>query len=372
MRIGFFVPRCTTDNSHGRSVIALAERFATSHDVTVYTGAGGLPTGTPASLRWLPVLDRPAVARLAMLWTASALVSTRERFDVTHVQGADALVGNVVTAQCCNAAMRGASGRRSAIRRLNMALGTMAERVRFGRRGTKAVIAVSEKVQREVVSHYGVDAARTTVIPLGVDVDAFHPGSRARGEARRDLGISRGEFVIAYVGGDYVLKGLLPLARAVRALPFPLRLFAVGVRPDRFLENVVGRDGLREKIVLVGRTPDVARYYRAADVFVLPTLYDTFSMATAEAMASGVPVIVSREAGIAEWLTDGVDAVLLRDPRDATELARAVARLQADERLRSRLAENGRRTAEGFAWEHVAERTLSVYRRVVAGAPAPV
>ena len=224
----------------------------------------------------------------------------------------------------------------------------------------------------QVVQHYAVDPARTTVIPLGVDVAAFHPRTRAHRDARRELGASASEFVIVYVGGDYLLKGLLPLARAVRALPFPARLFAVGVRPDRVLEGVLARDGLSEKVVLVGRTPDVTRYYGVADAFVLPTLYDTFSMATAEAMASGVPVVVSREAGISEWLTDDVDAVLLRDPRDATELAGAITRLEADRALRSRLAENGRRTAEGFAWEHVTERTLSVYRHVVASATAPV
>src|SRR5262245_23902475 len=106
MRISYIVPRCSPDNSHGRYVIELAKRLKSHHSITVYSGMFGDQVSTDIERRYLPVPNRPAVVRLAALWMTSFASVSRAHEDIVHVQGADAPVANVVTAQCCTAAMR--------------------------------------------------------------------------------------------------------------------------------------------------------------------------------------------------------------------------------------------------------------------------
>jgi hypothetical protein len=129
MQISYLVPRCTPDNSHGRYVIELSKRLGSEHSVTVFAGAFWAPLRSVVKCRVMPVVNRPAVARLATLWATSFLVAKRRRPEIVHIQGADAPVGNVVTAHCCNAAMQiAAQGKGRLSRRLNYALGSCVER----------------------------------------------------------------------------------------------------------------------------------------------------------------------------------------------------------------------------------------------------
>ena len=367
MKIGFFVPRCEPDNSHGRYVIALAEAMAAAHDVTVCAGAI-TPSLRPGIRRQRTVVpNRPSIVRLVVGWAAAALAMRGGRFDVVHVQGADAPIGHVVTAHCCNAAMRAAvaGDGQGLSRRLNYALGLAVERYSFTR-PSRRVIAVSRKVEREIVAHYGVAAGRVEVIPHGVDAEQFEPGRRRalREASRKRLGLGPGEMAVLFVGADYRLKGLLPLVQASRRLRPAPRILAVGVAPDRRLTAWLAREGAGATVTLVGPTRDMAGMYAAADVFALPTAYDTFSLVTLEAMACGLPVLVSNHAGASELLAHEHDALVLDDPRDVDELAAHLERLVGDAGLRERLGRAARATAEHHSWARVAERTLDVYRGV--------
>src|SRR5688572_8065440 len=157
MQISFFVPRCTPDNSHGRYVIELAKRLGSEHPVAVYAGAFWPPLRALVRCQWLPVPNRPAVARLAALWTASGLVAGREAADIVHIQGADGPVGNVVTAHCCNSTMQAAAGRVGLLRRLNYTIGARAEKHSMCKASTRRIIAVSHKVKGEIARRYDVD-----------------------------------------------------------------------------------------------------------------------------------------------------------------------------------------------------------------------
>jgi len=367
MRIGFFVPRCTPDNSHGRYIIELAKRLALNHQVAVYAGEFWPQLRSVVECHTVPVSNRPAVLRIAGLWAVSMAVP-KSRFDIIHIQGADAPVGNVVTAHCCNAAMQiSAVGRESLTRKLNYALGSRAERYCFAKPSTRMVIAVSEKVKVEIQSYYDVDPERIVIIPQGVDADTFTPAARIRSHSavRERLGFGTDDFVVTFVGGDYRLKGLVTLLKAVSRARREPRVIAVGVTQDAALDALIVQGGLKERVKFIGWTSDPSPFYAAADCFVLPTRYDTFSLATLEAMASGLPVIVSSAAGVSEHLTDGLDAIVLQDPGDVESLVRQLDLLTSNEALRNTLGDRARQTAERFSWEKVAERTLEVYRQVV-------
>jgi UDP-glucose:(heptosyl)LPS alpha-1,3-glucosyltransferase len=369
MRISFFVPRCTPDNSHGRYVIELAKRMCGQHSVSVYAGGFWPPIRSVVRCRFLPVPIRPAVARLAALWAASLFATKRRPADIVHVQGADAPVGNVVTAHFCNSIILSGIFRSGELhRRFNYALGAAAERYCMSRSSTLRIIAVSGKVKGEIEREYGIDPRKVVVIHHGVDAEAFHPGHRARWRAsvRDRLGVERDQFVVLFVGGDYRRKGLQPLLEAARRVSTAVKVLAVGVKPDAALTQFIRQNGLSSVVTFLGHTTDAASVYAAADCFALATRYDTFSLATLEAMASGLPVIVSRAAGVSEILTPGCDSLVLEDPDDVQVLAEHLGRMARDEKLRTSLGVEARKTAERHSWDGVAERTLAVYREVLA------
>ncbi len=368
MRISFLVPKCTPDNSHGRYVIELAQRFSQAHSVTVYSGAFWHPLRSRVRCRFVLVPSRPAIARLATLWATSLALAPRRAADIVHIQGADAPVGNVATAHCCNAAMRAAAPvQMSRIRRWNYAVGAAAERYCFSK--PSRVIAVSWQVKADLEHHYGVTPERIVVIPNGVDAETFHPRNcaRHRETVRQQLGVSVDDFVVAFVGRDYRLKGLPVLLEAVRRAGVGITIIAVGVQSRTIPEEIRGSEGPAGRVLCVGPASDIVPYYAAADCFALPTRYDTFSLATLEAMASGLPVVVSRAAGVAERLSDGQDALLMENPSDAQGLARHLTALASDRELRRRLGEHARHTAERMSWEDVSRRTVAVYADVVGG-----
>lgn len=369
MRISFFVPRCTPDNSHGRYVIELAKCLGREHSITVNAGAFWPPLRSVAHWNFLPTPKRPTIARLAALWATSAVAVRRQVADIVHVQGGDAPVANVVTAQFCNAVMPGvADSDQGLYRRFNYAIGAAAEKYSMSKPSTLRIIAISRQVKGDIEREYGVDPRRIVVIPHGVDGVTFHPSQRVhlRIPVRERLGLGRHDFAVLFVGGDFRRKGLVPLLAALRRVPGAVKVIAVGVQPDAALAQLVRHNGLGSLVKFLDNTTDMTSLYAAADCFALPTRYDTFSMATLEAMGSGLPVIVSRAAGVSELLTHNRDCLILEDPNDVEVLAQHLRRLVQDEVLRSGLGVEARKTAERHSWDDVATRTVAVYRETLA------
>ncbi len=382
MKIAYVVPRCLPSNSHGGYVLELARVLGQDHDVRIFSSAFPADRTIPATLTRIPLPDRPAVARLAAWWAVSRFLVAGGRFDVIHTQGGDAPVGTVVSAPCCNRAIRlaleaaGEAGRSYARRRpawltgVTARLAETADRTCLSRAGVRRVIVPARHVERDLDALYGVPPAKMTLVPYGVDLDAFSPAvARARrAVVRQAFGFRPADVVAVYVGGAYRLKGLLPLLEALRRVPDPaFRLMAVGVRENAELAGERAR-GLEGRVTFAGRVPDIADAYAAGDLFVHPTLYDGFSLATLEAMASGLPVVVSRRAGVADLLADGREGVLLEQPTDPDEIARALERLRGDAPGRAELGGRARATAELNSSETMARRTLAVYQSVDGGA----
>lgn len=368
MRISYFVPRCTPENSHGRYVIELAKQLHGEYPVTVYAGAFWPPLRSMVRWRFLPVPNRPTVARLAALWATSIATARHGPADIVHVQGADAPVGNVVTAQFCNAVVRAADRDEPALhRRFNYALGAAAERYCMSKRSTRRIIAISRQVKEDIEREYGVDPQKVVIIPHGVDEGSFHPSQRAawRAPVRARLGLGAEEFAVIFVGGDYRRKGFKPLLEAIRRVPAALKVIAVGLELNAELNRLVQQNGLNGRVMFMGSISDVAPLYAAADCFVLPTRYDTFSMATLEAMACGLPVIVSRAAGVTELLTPDRDCFVLEDPDNVDALAQRLLQLVQNPGLQASIGEAARKTAERYSWREIARRTLAVYHEIL-------
>ncbi len=298
----------------------------------------------------------------------------RGQYDVTHSYG-NVIGCDVITAQSCHR-----SGMEIRRRLKEKALGGrvnfgVADRIRlmiehenYGKRQYKKVIACSNLVKRELVEHYAVPESDITVIPNGVDIDEFHPRNRNvfREEVRRSSNIGDNELVLLFVGHEFVRKGLGTVIRSIALLKDRmLKLLVCGADHADPFRHLAQSLGVERQVYFLGAQPEVEKYYAASDVFVFPTLHEAFGLVVIEAMASGLPIVVSGTAGAAEdIIEDGKTSLLLSNPQNPEELAAKIQILREDESLRKALGSAARKRVESYTWEASAERVLEVYEQI--------
>lgn len=235
------------------------------------------------------------------------------------------------------------------------------ESARFSVRPRRSIVLTSEALRQQAVAVYPRAAPMMRVITPGVNLPGDAP---SRGEARRILGLPRSGPMVLFVANDYARKGLDTLLAAMGLLPEGATLVVVG-NPQgipAYAERARAL-GLGERAHFLGAMKDVGPAYRAATVLAHPTLDDTFAMVVLEAMAHGLPVVVSGPAhcGISSLLEDGTNALLLDDPRNHRQLAAHLGRLLSDSERAERLSREGRRFAQAHTWEEAARRYEALY-----------
>jgi glycosyltransferase involved in cell wall biosynthesis len=231
-----------------------------------------------------------------------------------------------------------------------------------------ALCAISRKTAHDLARFYGRNGD-VAVVYYGVDAEQFSPSVRARQrpQARRGLGLPDGAYCLLLIGNDWRKKGLLCLLDAVRQVENTRLWVLVVGRDDRTPFEAQARAcGLAARVRFLPLRPDVEFYYAAADAYVGPSLEDAFALPPAEAMACGLPVIVSSQAGVSEIVTDGVDALVLKDPKNAAELRALIEQLVDDPDLCRRLGEQGAVTARSYTWDRNAAELHSILEEVIA------
>lgn len=237
-------------------------------------------------------------------------------------------------------------------RRAYYRLLSVLERRVFSNRRT-LLAAVSRRTAEEVAQRFRLTEVPCVIYP-GVDATQFHPTrwQALRPAARRELQLAQGEFAVMLIGNDWRNKGLPVLLEAVGRLGEEhVRVLAVGTDDPELCRAVIARHRLEGRVRFLPPRPDVEFYYAAADAYAGPSLEDAFALPPAEAMACGLPVIVSRQAGVSEIITHGEDGLILQDPRDAEELAGLLRRLLADPEFARRLGERAAQRAAQLSWE---------------------
>jgi len=238
-------------------------------------------------------------------------------------------------------------------------------------RRTTSLIAVSEWTKRELIDRLSVDAERVAVTYLGVDLAMYRPQQVPPAFMTR-YGLRDDQRYVIYVGSDEPRKNLSNVWRALSAVRgrFPgVVLLKVGrgydpaARDD--LRRLAAQLGMREAIRYFDDVPenDLPLFYAASELLVMPSLYEGFGLPALEAMASGLPVVVSDRAALPELV--GRESGILVDPSDAAGLARAIIKLLDDRALAMRLGEQGRARARRFTWEAMVSKTIDVYRRAI-------
>jgi len=229
------------------------------------------------------------------------------------------------------------------------------------------LVLIAFKTDRELVRHYG-RRKPNPVIYLGLDHGTFNPQRRAslRDKARSDLGYSSERFVLLLIGNHWANKGLPVLLEALAILNEPsIDLLVVGrENADEYRVSIDSKH-LSGRVQFRPARPDVELYYAAADAYAGPSLEDTFALPPAEAMACGLPVIVSAANGTCEIITHESDGLILQDPTDAAGLAAMVHRLYEDRGFCERLGQNAHKTALQYTWERNACELSAIFGQVL-------
>jgi glycosyltransferase involved in cell wall biosynthesis len=364
-----------------RACTELIRYGSSEFDFTILSGT--LSDQLRRSVTWsrIPLIEHPFPLKFLLFYVAAAFRIRGYQADLVHTVGA--IVPNRVdlaSVHYCHVGFHRQTGRLAAhetvlLRRINAGLSRLlaiaAERWSYRTSRTSRLAAVSPGVAAELAQHFGNIPVHLT--PNGVDTERFNPSWPDRPRFRELAGGKDGDIVAVFVGGEWSRKGLAiairGLALAQRQVDRWLRLWVVGPGDAKRFAKIAQACGVGDQVTFFGRRTDVERFYQSADVFVLPTLYETFSLAAYEAAACGLPLVATRVSGIEELVGENEAGVLVERTPDA--VGEALGRLAVDAKARVQMGRAGRLKAKSFTWQRSADAVLDVYRLLLAEKRVP-
>lgn len=241
-----------------------------------------------------------------------------------------------------------------------------AQSVRSGRSGSgRRVVAVSPSVEAQLYQAYPA-LKKVEMIPPGANTVPID--QCVRGQMREKFCWGERDVVCLLVARNPMRKGLASTLEAFIRLPHHFKLLVVGADAEARAYLSARHPELVERVSLVDPVAEVSPYFLSADIYVHPTLRDSFGMAPLEAMAHGIPVVLSAKqyCGFADFLQHQYDAWILDDPKDVQSLAQAILALAPGERLRDEIVRQSQRVVERFSWDAVAKNYEHLYHTVRA------
>jgi UDP-glucose:(heptosyl)LPS alpha-1,3-glucosyltransferase len=228
----------------------------------------------------------------------------------------------------------------------------------FAGRGAGRVIANSRMVKEEIVRFYDYPADKIDIVHNGVPVAAFRSSEELRARSRASYGLDRNDVAILFVGSGWKRKGLRFAIKAVEACGNPKMHLLVAGRGNQYQFK-------SSRMTFLGEVNALPALYAAADIFLLPTIYDPFSNACLEALASGIPVITTRANGFSEIIEDKVHGSLVDAPDDIATLRDAIT-YWSDETRRSSARSTIADRAAQFDISKNIEKTLAILMQAAA------
>jgi len=376
LRIAYAMINCNRRDGGARAVNEVAERLAKAHEVHLF--ARKVEDLDLSRIQWrkMPGIPWPEVADFVTYYLLADFRIRPGSFDIIHSIGANAAAANVITIQNIQPAKRifleqqAASEKisfpRKMTRKLYLNLTTRAEASMYGRRADRPApmfLPVSGGVKRDLLAHYDIGDALIRIIPNAADVNRFKPATQLqRAEWRRLNGIGKSDTIAVFVGGEWRRKGLDLAIQALRQLPQKdVKLLVLGkdAEQPRF-EKLAMEAGIRDRVLFLGFRGDVAEAMAASDIFLFPSWYEAFSLATIEAAACGLPIVTTKINGAEDFVESGETGEFIE--HDPKQIAAVLERLVVSGADRRRMGENSRKLVEQrYTWDRVAQMTESAY-----------
>ena len=230
------------------------------------------------------------------------------------------------------------------------------------------VLPVSTLVKNELLSIYDIPESKIHVIHPGVSLKRFSSLDRrsCRLSIRSRHGLSESDVVVLFVGMNFeikrlelVIEGTAELIRKEKK-GSSLKVLVVGKGNIASYQALARGLGIADRVIFAGVTHNVGEYYLASDLFAMPSRFDTFGMAVLEAMAAGLPVIISEKVGARDLVTDGVQGFVLGEEPSPSDFGKKISSLLIkDNRLK--MGEMAYRKAIDHSWGRVADQMEEVY-----------
>ena len=340
------------------------------HRVSVIARTCELPAGVEVDFHRVRGPGRPFLIAYPWFLLAGSLAVRRWRRGVVQATGAIVLNRvDSVAVHYCQQVGTATPSRDTLLFRAHIAmtgaLKRIGERLSFRASHARAFVCVSEGVAAEIREHYPQLADRVLTIYNGVDTDSFAPGAHEESARalRSELAIEEGRPIAAFVGSEWERKGLTEVLRALALAPGWVLLVAGAGDRDRY-EGLARTLGVSEALRWLGARSDVQRVYALADAFVMASSYETFSLVTFEAAASGLSIVATAVNGVRELIADGQNGFLVT--ADPEMIAERLRRLANDPGLRSRLGEAARHAALGFSRTRMIEEHSALFERLAS------
>lgn len=383
MRIAIAMINCNRRDGAARAVSEVSERLARrGHEVTFF--ARTVEDIDLTHIRWhrIPGPGRPEIADYWTYYVQANRALRNHDYDIVHSIGVNTAHANVVTIQNIQPAKmkvlklhspeQSISLPRRFTRWLYLQVTSATEKQIYTARPghpSPLFLPVSQGAERELREYYDIGDAETRIIPNAADTNIFHPISAAERSAWRAANDLRDEDIVCiFSGGEWARKGLDLAIRAMAKLPaaLPVKLFVAGDDIDRErFKTMIAELGIVDRVVLGGFRRDVATALASSDIFLFPSHYEAFSLATIEAAACGLPVIAARINGTEEFIQPGVTGDFVKhDPED---IARVLEPLITNANLRQNMGEKAQTLVkEQYNWDRVADLTEQAYQSVIA------
>lgn len=382
MRIAFAMINCNRIDGSARPVNEVSERLADAgHEVHLY--ARTVRDLDLRKVRWHRV-PGPGWPEVADFLSYHHLVNQMIRpgaYDIVHSIGCNTLRANVVTIQNIQPAKSKilrqiskdevVSPARRFTRACYLRVTSGAEKRIYtaGKnvRRKMMFLPVSRGVEAELRDYYSIGDALVRIVPNAADTKIFHPlDSEQKSAWRTEHGFSEKDIVCVFCGSEWARKGLDLALQALARISRPdVKLFVAGEDPvSEPFHEMASNLGVRDRVVFGGFRRDVASVMGACDVFLFPSRYEAFSLASIEAAACGLPVVATRINGTEDLIEPGENGEFV--PDDPEGIASVLSELCASRERLIRMGNRAREIVEArYTWDRVASLTESAYQEIL-------
>jgi UDP-glucose:(heptosyl)LPS alpha-1,3-glucosyltransferase len=361
----------STGGGAERYSIALAEQLAADHEVHVFAQniehqhprmhyhRVGMPLQRP---RWINQL----------YYATATWWATRKGFNIVHSHE-NTWHGNVQTVHVLpvkHNLLHGRSGLRRAMRwlkiitspRLLAYLGLEWARYRITK--PRAIVSVSQTLHQIMLQTYPGAKDALRVIPPGIDSVPGLATPERKAASRMQLALPLDGRCVLFVGNDFRKKGLPTLIAVLQHLPADVYLAVAGNSAQMAeMRKIVSECGVEKRVHFLGALKKIDVAYVAADMLVHPTLEDTYAMVVLEAMAHGLPVVVSaaRYCGIAAELQHGQNALIVQNPKSVEDVSSFCEIVLFDNETKGLMSKNAIEFAKDNCWDNVVNTHAKIY-----------
>jgi len=228
-------------------------------------------------------------------------------------------------------------------------------------RDAGAIVTLTEDMKRKVQI---ICDKNIFVIPNGIEQKRFQ--NLLRDDIRNKLKIRKNEKIIFFAGTLKLVKGIRYLIEAINIIKQKIpeaRLLLVGDgEEDENLKKLVRQLSLENYVIFFGKVSneEIPKYMVASDIFVLPSLSESFGIVNIEAMASGLPIIATKVGGIPEIIKDGENGFLV-EPKNPEQIAERILYLLSNNNIRRSISFNNKEKAKNYSWDLIVNKLIAVY-----------